>query len=109
MTKEERERVIREEVLEGNLDKRIDMTREEAIARIQEHMIAHKMEEPRSVLISVALNMAIEALSKEIILDKIVAEIWDRCHEDIRDNLTNICFTGKEVLNIIDKYRKVEK
>lgn len=38
------------------------MTREEAIARIKDHKIAHKMNEPRAIYISEALDMAIEAL-----------------------------------------------
>lgn len=38
---------------------------EEAIARIKDHMIVHKMHEPRAVYISEALDMAIKALSQE--------------------------------------------
>lgn len=38
------------------------MTREEAIARIKEHKITHKMNEPRAIYISEALDMAIKAL-----------------------------------------------
>ena len=41
------------------------MTREEAIARIKNHKIAHKMNEPRAIYISEALDMAIEALEQE--------------------------------------------
>lgn len=41
------------------------MTREEAIARIKEHMNIHKMNEPRAIYISEALDMAIEALEQE--------------------------------------------
>ena len=41
------------------------MTREEAIARIEEHKIIHKMNEPRAILISEALDMAIKALEQE--------------------------------------------
>lgn len=41
------------------------MTREEAIARIKEHMFIHKMNEPRAIHISEALGMAIKALEKE--------------------------------------------
>lgn len=41
------------------------MTREEAIARIKDHMIVHKMNEPRAIYISEALNMAIKALEQE--------------------------------------------
>ena len=38
------------------------MTREEAIARIRDHKIVHKMNEPRAIYISEALDMAIKAL-----------------------------------------------
>jgi len=38
------------------------MTREEAIARIIDHKIIHKMKEPRAIYISEALDLAIEAL-----------------------------------------------
>lgn len=45
------------------------MTREEAIARIKEHMIIHKNKEPRAIYITEALDMAIQALEKENIYD----------------------------------------
>ena len=41
------------------------MTREEAIARIKNHKIAHKMNEPRAIYISEALDIAIEALEQQ--------------------------------------------
>ena len=41
------------------------MTREEAIARIKDHKIVHKMDEPRAIYISEALDMAIKALEQE--------------------------------------------
>ena len=41
------------------------MTNEEAIDRIREHMAIHKLNEPRAVKITEALNMAIEALKAE--------------------------------------------
>lgn len=41
------------------------MTREEAIARIKNHKIVHKMNEPRAIYISEALDMAIKALEQE--------------------------------------------
>ena len=40
------------------------MTREEAIDRICEHIVIHKLNEPRAVKITEALNMAIEALKQ---------------------------------------------
>ena len=46
------------------------MTREEAIARIKDHKIAHKMNEPRAIYISEALDMAIEALEQASTFDK---------------------------------------
>lgn len=41
------------------------MTNKEAISRIKEHMIIHKMNEPHAILITEALNMAIKALGQE--------------------------------------------
>ena len=41
------------------------MTNEEAIPRIREHKIIHKMGEPRAIYISEALDMALEALEQE--------------------------------------------
>lgn len=46
------------------------MTREEAIARIKDHMIIHEIKEPRAIYISEALDMAIKALEQEPILDR---------------------------------------
>ena len=59
------------------------MTNEEAIARIRNHKIAHKMNEPRAIYISEALDMAIKSLEHENILDKIRAEI-----EEVYLNIT---------------------
>lgn len=42
------------------------MTNEEAIKRIVEHMAIHKMNEPRAINISTALQMAIYSLEKQI-------------------------------------------
>ena len=41
------------------------MTKEEAIKRIQEHMIIHEKNEPRAIYITKALQMAIEALEQQ--------------------------------------------
>lgn len=41
------------------------MTREEAVARIENHKIVHKMNEPRAIYISEALDMAIKALEQQ--------------------------------------------
>ena len=40
------------------------MTNEEAIARIEDHKIAHKMNEPRAIYISEALDVAIQAIKQ---------------------------------------------
>ena len=50
------------------------MTREEAIARIIDHMIVHHMEEPGAVKITEALSMAVEALRKLDSIEKIVEQ-----------------------------------
>ena len=42
------------------------MTNEEAIKRIIQHMNIHKMNEPRAIMISMALQMAIYSLEKQI-------------------------------------------
>ena len=42
------------------------MTVEEAIGRIKEHKEIHYAKEPRAIYISVALDMAISALEKQI-------------------------------------------
>lgn len=54
------------------------MTREEAIARIREHKIVHKMNEPRAIHISEALDMAIEALEQE------PKSEWQKDHEILK-------------------------
>lgn len=41
------------------------MTNEEAIARIREHKIIHKMNEPRAIYISEALDLAIKTLEQQ--------------------------------------------
>ena len=41
------------------------MTRDEAISRIKDHKVVHKMNEPRAIYISEALDMAIKALEQE--------------------------------------------
>ena len=55
------------------------MTNEEAIARIREHQVIHRLKEPRAVYITKALDMAIKALetqegdliSREAVLEQI--------------------------------------
>ena len=81
------------------------MTREEAIARIKEHKIAHKMNELRAIYISEALDMAIEALQQGDILDKIRTEIDNINLNEVALKYENR-FYGfqREVIKIIDKY-----
>ena len=59
------------------------MTIDEAIARIREHITIHKTKEPRAVLISKALNMAIRALE----MQKKLAE-----------------FSGMDICNLVADY-----
>lgn len=40
------------------------MTKEEAIKRIQNHMIIHKMYEPEAIYITKALEMAVKVLKE---------------------------------------------
>ena len=100
------------------------MTNKEAIKRIQEHMIIHKMNEPKAIYISEALNMTIKALEQADVLEKIRAEIldeaeyayadFDRYKEDIlhadSDELPDDDFRyGLErAVEIINKYREVD-
>ena len=51
------------------------MTREEAIARIKDHKIVHKMNEPRAIYISEALEQepCEDAISRQAVLDLVVA------------------------------------
>lgn len=51
------------------------MTREEAIKRIQEHMIIHEKKEPRAIYITKALQMAIKALEQTERIAKLVKEL----------------------------------
>ncbi len=62
-------------------DNDVEMTREEAIERIKDHIQAHRMSEPRAVKISEALYMAIEALKKLNVIERIISE--PRIYEDI--------------------------
>ena len=101
------------------------MTKEEAISRIKEHIVIHKMDEPRAILISEALEMAIKALKEQSMLDKIRAEILEEKEcayadferykveylgqdwEDALDSLPQDDFRyGMErAIEIIDKYK----
>jgi len=87
------------------------MTNEEAIARIKNHKIAHKMNEPRAIYISEALDMAIKALEHEDILDKIRVEIErykstiDRAITEDELKIEGMKEAYTDCLEIIDKYK----
>lgn len=55
-----------------------DMTIGEAIARIQNHKIAHEMNEPRAIYISKALDMATKALE---LVEYIEQRYEEECNE----------------------------
>jgi hypothetical protein len=81
------------------------MTREEAITRIKEHKIIHKMDEPRAIYISKALDMAIKALEQE-------SKVWslDDAREDfVYDVYNTLDFlpTNDEANRIIDSFDRV--
>lgn len=72
------------------------MTREEAIARIKNHKIAHKMNEPRAIYISEALDMAIEALEQEPCEDAISRQaVLDAVEDDNRNGMWS-CFASDD-------------
>ncbi len=60
------------------------MTRREAIALIREHKIVHKMNEPRAIFISEALDMAIQALDQKPCKDAI-------SRQAVRDTIFEEC------------------
>ena len=64
------------------------MTKEEAIARIKNHKIAHKMNEPRAIYISEALDMAVEALEREPCEDYKIKLVLDKIKE--------VCFSNEQ-------------
>lgn len=86
------------------------MKKEEAIARIKDHKIVHKMNEPRAIYISEALDMAIKALEQESkieeVLKKIRAEIIE-CSviDDDEEYIDNggLIIELKTVLEIIER------
>ena len=59
------------------------MTREEAITRIKIHKRVHKMDEPRAIHISEALDMAIKALEQIDKIKEIIAIDNMVIHEDV--------------------------
>lgn len=62
------------------------MTREEAIARIKDHMSVHKIYEERAVKITEALNMAISALQQS---EQRWVPVTERLPED--DTVVLVC------------------
>ena len=78
------------------------MTREEAISRIKNHMIIHKMNEPRAILIDEALAMAIKELEQEPCEDAISRQAAiDACNQSI--NLFEAVDRIKELSSIRPK------
>ena len=86
------------------------MTREEAINVIKsECYVFNPLNFDRSTTINTALDMAIKALDKESILDKIRADVIARYPKNYAEEPElggNICeFSLNEILKIIDKYK----
>ncbi len=74
------------------------MTSKEAIARIENHKIVHKMNEPRAIYISEALDMAIkvleqesceDAISRQAVLDRIIESI-ETYHNQYTTDMLNM-------------------
>jgi len=72
------------------------MTNKEAIARIKDHKIVHKMNEPRAIYISEALDMAIEALEREEIVIKKIPKGY-HYDTETREFLVYRNYTGDEI------------
>ena len=76
------------------------MTNEEAIERINEHIAIHRYNEPQAIRIAEALQMAIEALEKQIPV-KIGSKVMDymgrvrpecgNCGEIVEDTMWSYC------------------
>lgn len=81
------------------------MTRDEAIARIKIHKSVHKMNEPRAIHISEALDMAIQALEQQSVLDKIRAEIMKLQTYKMFEGEDTVYVERDDALAIIDKYK----
>ena len=79
------------------------MTTEEAIARIKDHKIVYKMNEPRTIYISEALDMAIKALEQTEEITKFVNELnlKDISSLDV-DNML-YCMSSKEIKELMWK------
>ena len=78
------------------------MTREEAIARIKDHKIVHKMNEPRAIYISEALDMAIKALEQQP-CDDCIRELireFDKKHPAFAGYMQE--FNNHSILEIIE-------
>lgn len=63
------------------------MTMDEAIRRIKAHKAIHKMDEPRAIYISEALDMAIEALERK----RGKWEVYKDCEGKTRIITCNLC------------------
>lgn len=90
------------------------MTRDEAITRIREHMVIHKLNEPRAIKISEALNTAIEALEQKPCDDAIsrqaVLEYIEGSEAELGHSTENelVCQYIKELPPVITRHRKSE-
>jgi len=69
------------------------MTREEAIARIKDHIIIHKRKEPRAIYILEALDMAIKALKQEPCEDAISRQA---AIDAVRKNTSRLTFAEEQ-------------
>lgn len=83
------------------------MTNEEAIARIREHKIVHKMNEPRAIHISEALELAIKALEQETVFDKIRAGIEELPNANPSYWHGGDMVNRDDALEIIDRYERM--
>lgn len=70
------------------------MTLKEAIRRIEEHNEIHTKKERQAILITEALNMAVEALEKQIPV-KPNGEYCPCCKRHLRKPKVSIGYTGK--------------
>jgi hypothetical protein len=80
------------------------MTREEAIARIKDHKIVHKMNEPRAIYISEALDMAIKALEQEPCNDCVSRQDALNCFK-IDNTKGDVWYALKELPPVTPKQR----
>ena len=80
------------------------MTRKEAIARIKDHKVVHKMNEPRAIYISQALDMAIQALEQESI------DEWQNGYDAVCEIINDIrdCISVEGYWAILERLKKLQ-